>query len=72
MHMMPLIFGNTNEKYIIKKLGGSAETKKHMADLGFNVGGEISIVNRLNGNLIINVKESRIAVNEDLAKKIMV
>ena len=46
--------------------------KKHLEDMGFNVGGEISIVNMLNGNLIVKVKESRVAVSEELARKIMI
>lgn len=70
--MMPLIYAQTGEKQIIKKIGGSQETKKHLADLGFNVGGDVSIVNTLNGNVIVNVKESRVALSEELARKIMV
>ncbi len=70
--MMPLIFAETGQPQIIRKIGGSPEVKKHLEDLGFNVGGEVSIVSMLNGNLIIKVKESRVAVSEELARKIMV
>ncbi len=70
--MMPLVYANVGEKQIIKKIGGSQETKKHLADLGFNVGGDVSIVNTLDGNVIVNVKESRVALSEELARKIMV
>ncbi len=69
---MPLIFAQKEEPLIIKKLGGSPEVKKHLEDLGFNVGGQVSIVSSLGENLIVKVKESRVAVSEELARKIMV
>lgn len=69
---MPLIFAEPGQEQIIKKIGGSPEVKKHLEDLGFNVGGEVSVVNTLGGNLIVKIKESRVAVSEELAKKIMV
>ena len=50
----------------------SPEIKKHLEDLGFNVGGQVSIVNTLGGNVIVKIKESRVAVSEELARKIMV
>ena len=70
--MMPLVYAEAGEKQTIKKIGGNPETKQHLADLGFNVGGDVSVVNSLNGNLIVNVKESRVALSEELAMKIMV
>ena len=70
--MMPLNYAETGQPQIIKKIGGSPEVKKHLEDLGFNVGGEVSIVNTLNGNIIVKVKESRVAVSDELARKIMV
>ena len=70
--MMPLIFAEPGQEQIIKKIGGSPEVKKHLEDLGFNVGGEVSVVNTLGGNLIVKIKESRVAVSEELAKKTMV
>ncbi len=70
--MMPLIYAESGKPQVIKKIGGNAEVKKHLEDLGFNVGGEISIVNMLGENLIVKVKESRVAVSEELARKIMV
>lgn len=70
--MMPLIYANTDETQIIKKIGGNPDVKKHLEDLGFTVGTEIRIVSTFSGNLIIKVKESRIAVSDELAKKIMV
>ena len=70
--MMPLVFAEKQQPQIIRKIGGSPEVKKHLEDLGFNVGGEVSIVSTLGTNLIVKVKESRVAVSEELARKIMV
>ncbi len=69
---MPLIYAQKDEPQIIKKIGGSPEVKKHLEDLGFNVGGQVSVVSSLGQNLIIKVKESRVAVSDELAKKIMI
>ncbi len=70
--MMPLEFAEPGEVQIIKKIGGNPETKKHLEDLGFHVGGEIRVVNTIGGNLIVNVKECRVAVSRELANKIMI
>jgi ferrous iron transport protein A len=70
--MMPLIFAEAGQSQIIKRIGGSPELKKHMEDLGFHIGSEISVVNTLGGNLIVNVKESRVAISREMAQKIMV
>ena len=70
--MMPLCFAERGEENVIKKIGGSPDVKKHLEDLGFHVGGEVSIVSTLGANLIVKVKESRVAVSEELARKIMV
>ena len=70
--MMPLVMADMGEPLIIKKIGGSPEVKKHLEDLGFNVGGEVSVVSSLNGNLIVKVKQSRVAVSEELARRIMI
>ena len=70
--MMPLVLAEPGEEQIIKKIGGSPEVKKHLEDLGFTVGGQVSIVNTLGGNLIVKIKESRVAVSGELARKIMV
>ncbi|MBQ6116977.1 MAG: ferrous iron transport protein A [Oscillospiraceae bacterium] len=70
--MMPLIYAEAGQTQIIKRIGGSPELKKHMEDLGFHIGGEISVVNTLGGNLIVNVKESRIAISREMAQRIMV
>lgn len=70
--MMPLIFAEAGQPQIIRKLGGNPEVRKHLEDLGFHVCGEVSIVSTLGANLIVKVKESRVAVSEELARKIMV
>ena len=70
--MMPLNLADPGQPQIIKRLGGSPEVKKHLEDLGFNIGGEVSIVNTLGGNLIVKVRESRVAVSSELARRIMV
>lgn len=70
--MMPLVFASVGEENIIRKVGGNAEMRKHLEDLGFVVGGTVTIVNTIGGNLIVNVKESRVAISREMAGKIMV
>ena len=69
--MMPLNLADVGEENTIKKIGGSPEVKKHLENLGFVVGGTVTIVNTLGGNVIVNVKESRVAIDQEMAKKIM-
>ena len=70
--MIPLSMADIGQSQTIKRIGGNPEVKKHLENLGFNVGGEVCIVSTLGGNLIVKVKESRVAVSEELARKIMV
>lgn len=70
--MMPLVFANVGEENIIKKIGGSAEVKRHLEDLGFIVGGSVTIISMIGGNVIVNMKESRVAISKEIAQKIMV
>ena len=70
--MIPLSLAEPGEVQIIKKIGGSPEIKQHLENLGFNVGGEVMIVNTLGENVIVKVKEARVAVSDGLARKIMV
>jgi ferrous iron transport protein A len=70
--MMPRCFAQVGEPQIIKRIGGNPETRKHLEDLGFHIGGEISVINTIGGNLIVNVKECRVAVSRELANKIMI
>ena len=70
--MMPLALADIGEDYTIKRIGGSAEVKKHLENLGFVVGGSVKIVTALGGNVMVNVKEARVAISEEMARKIMV
>ncbi len=70
--MIPLVFAEPGVEQIVKKIGGNEEVKRHLSNLGFTVGGAVTVINSLSGNLIIKVKESRIAINEDMARKIMI
>ena len=70
--MIPLCFAEIGEENTIRKIGGSPEVKKHLENLGFVVGGNVTIINSLGGNVIVNVKESRVAISEEMARKIMV
>ena len=70
--MMPLSLANVGEENMIKKIGGSPEVKKHLENLGFVVGGNVTIITTLAGNVIVNVKEARVAISEEMARKIMI
>lgn len=70
--MIPLTFVNVGEENIIKKVGGKPEVKKHLEDLGFVVGGTVTVISMMGGNVIVNAKESRIAISSEMARKIMV
>ncbi|MBO4759188.1 MAG: ferrous iron transport protein A [Spirochaetaceae bacterium] len=70
--MMPLIFANIGENNIIKKITGSAEVKRHLENLGFVPGGNVSIISANAGNIIVNVKETRIAISEEMGRRIFV
>lgn len=70
--MMPLSLAQVGEENIIKRISGSPEVKRHLENLGFVVGGEVTVVNTLGGNVIVNVKEARVAISKEMAVKIMV
>ena len=69
---MPLTFANAGEERIIRKIGGKPEVKKHLENLGFVVGGHVSVIAQMNGNVIVKVKESHVAISREMAQKIMV
>ena len=69
---MPLTLADIGEENIIKKIGGKPDVKQHLENLGFVVGGAVSIVSSIGGNLIVNVKDSRVAISKEMASKIMV
>ena len=70
--MLPLTMASQGEPMTIKKIGGKQETKKFLETLGFVVGGTVTVVSEINGNMIVNVKDSRVAIGRDMANKIMV
>ena len=70
--MIPLTFAENGKENIIKKIGGSPEVRQHLENLGFVVGGTVTIINSIGGNVIVNVKESRVAISEGLANKVLV
>lgn len=70
--MMPLTFASVGEENIIKKVGGSPEVKKHLENLGFVVGADVKIVSTIGGNLIVSVKDARVAISREMAQKLMV
>lgn len=70
--MMPLTLAGLNEENVIKRIGGGNETKRHLENLGFLPGSTVSIVTKNRGNIIVSIKDCRIAISEELAKKIMI
>lgn len=70
--MMPLSMVNAGEPNIIKKVGGKEETRRFLENLGFVTGGTVTVVSEIDGNMIVNIKDSRVAIGKDMANKIMV
>ena len=70
--MMPLSYAPPGEAAVIRRIGGSPEVKKHLENLGFVVGGSVTVITAMNGNVIVKVKESRVAINDEMARKIMI
>ena len=70
--MMPLTLANIGEENIILKIGGKPEVKKHLENLGFVAGGNVTVITTMGGSVIVNVKEARVAISEEMAQKIMV
>jgi ferrous iron transport protein A len=69
---MPLALARPGEENSIKRIGGRDDTKKRLETLGFVVGGAVSVVSEINGNLIVNIRDSRIAISREMADKIIV
>ena len=69
---MPLSMVKEGEPNVIKKVGGKEETRRFLENLGFVVGGNVTVVSEIDGNLIVNVKDSRVAVGKDMAAKILI
>ena len=70
--MIPLNLADTGEVNIIKKVGGKPEVKKHLENLGFVAGGDVELISTLGGSVIVKVKEARVAISEEMARKIMI
>ena len=69
---MPLSYAAPGEESVIRRIGGSPEVKKHLENLGFVPGGTVKVITALNGSVIVKIKESRVAIDEEMARKIMV
>lgn len=69
---MPLSLADVGQENVIKKVGGKPETKKHLEHLGFIAGGHVTVLSTLGGNIIVSVKQSRVAISKEMAQKIMI
>ena len=69
---MPLTMASIGVANTIRKVGGNEETKRFLENLGFVAGAEITVVSAIGGNVIVNIKDSRVAINQDMARHIMV
>ena len=72
MMSMPLTMVPTGEPNVIKKIGGKEETRRFLENLGVVTGGMVTVVSEIGGNMIVNVKDSRVAIGKDMANKILV
>ncbi|MDD4370814.1 MAG: FeoA family protein [Anaerostipes sp.] len=70
--MMPLTMVQPGEESTIIKVGGKSDTRRFLENLGFVTGGKVTVVSQINGNIIVNVKDSRVAIGKDMANKIFV
>ena len=70
--MMPLTFASVGEENMIRKVGGNSEIRAHLENLGFVTGGNVTVVSTIGGNLIVNVKDSRVAISREMASNILV
>ncbi|MDR2646836.1 MAG: ferrous iron transport protein A [Oscillospiraceae bacterium] len=70
--MMPLTMAGVGEQHSVKKIGGQPEMRKHLENLGFVVGSIVTVITQLGGNVIVSVKESRVAISREMANKIMI
>lgn len=70
--MMPLTFAGPGEEYVVRRIGGNPEVKRHLENLGFVAGTGVSVINTIGGNVIVKVKESRVAISQEMAQKIMI
>lgn len=69
---MPLYMAKISEEYLVKKVSGLEETKHHLKNLGFVCGAQVSVISAMNNNLIVQIKDARVALSKELASKIIV
>lgn len=69
---MPLTLAGSGEELIIRRIGGNDDTRHFLENLGFTVGGNVTVVSEISGNVIVKVKESRVAISKEMAQKIMI
>ena len=70
--MMPLTFANAGEDHLILRISGNPQVKKHLENLGFVAGGRVRLITSMGGDVIVNVKEARVAISKEMAQKIMI
>ena len=70
--MMPLNYATPGEEAVIRKVSGNPEVRKHLENLGFVAGGNVTVITAMNGNLLVKVKEARVAINAETARRIMI
>ena len=70
--MMPLTLAELGEENMIRHIGAKPDVRQHLETLGFVVGGSVTLISKIGGNVIVNVKESRVAISEEMARKIMI
>ncbi len=70
--MMPMTLANAGEELMIRRIGGNDSTRKYLESLGFVAGGSVTIVSEISGNVIVRVKDSRVAISKEMAQRVMV
>ncbi len=70
--MMPLTLAPEGEEQVIRRIGGKPDVRKHLENLGFVVGSPVMVITSLGGNVIVSIKESRVAISREMAQKIMI
>lgn len=70
--MMPISMGNVGQSYVVKRISGNSEVRAYLRSLGFHEGTDVQLVSQLNGDVIVHVKDARIAINQDQARHIYV
>lgn len=70
--MMPLTMARAGENALIRKVGGKEEIRLHLENMGFVPGAKVTVISTISGNVIVNIKESRVAISREMANKIMI